>query len=132
MKYLHSYHAGNFADVHKHVALLALLAALKRKEKGFLYLETHAGRGRYTLSSDSDEARTGIERLSDVTPRSAELSSYLERISAFRTREGEPHAYPGSPLLAAGELRPQDRAVLVESQSTEAQALTHVLSGMAR
>ena len=45
MKYRHAYHAGNFADVHKHVTLLALLAALKRKEKGFLYLETHAGRG---------------------------------------------------------------------------------------
>jgi len=132
MKYLHSYHAGNFADVHKHVALLALLAALKRKEKGFLYLETHAGRGRYTLSPDSGEARTGIERLSDVRPRSAELRAYLERISVFRKAQDDPHAYPGSPLLAAGELRPQDRAVLVESQASEARALSHALEGMRR
>ena len=59
MKYRHAYHAGNFADVHKHVTLLALLAALKRKEKGFLYLETHAGRGAYSSGS---EARLGVER----------------------------------------------------------------------
>ena len=43
MKYRHRFHAGNFADVHKHVTLLALLAALQKKDKGFLYLDTHAG-----------------------------------------------------------------------------------------
>ena len=50
MKYRHSFHAGNFADVHKHVTLLALLDALKRKDGGFLYLETHAGRGVYEIA----------------------------------------------------------------------------------
>ncbi|MBV8497392.1 MAG: 23S rRNA (adenine(2030)-N(6))-methyltransferase RlmJ, partial [Gammaproteobacteria bacterium] len=50
MKYRHRFHAGNFADVHKHITLLALLRALKRKDKGFLYLDTHAGRGSYDLS----------------------------------------------------------------------------------
>ena len=53
MKYRHNFHAGNFADVHKHVTLLALLSALKRKDKGFAYLETHAGRGLYDLSNPS-------------------------------------------------------------------------------
>src|ERR1700678_457906 len=43
MKYRHSFHAGNFADVHKHVTLLALVDALTKKDKGFLYLDTHAG-----------------------------------------------------------------------------------------
>ena len=62
MKYRHRYHAGNFADVHKHVTLLALLAALQKKDKGFLYLDTHAGRGAYDLSSPSAEARAGIGR----------------------------------------------------------------------
>ena len=64
MKYRHGFHAGNFADVHKHVTLLALIAALQRKDKGFLYLETHAGRGRYDLdgadSNQGAEARLGI------------------------------------------------------------------------
>ena len=63
LKYRHEYHAGNFADVHKHVTLLALLAALKRKDKGFLYLETHAGRGAYDLSGSSGESASGIARL---------------------------------------------------------------------
>src|SRR5256714_1340352 len=56
MKYRHSFHAGNFADVHKHVTLLQLLTALKKKGKGFLYLDTHAGRGSYDLSSPSAAA----------------------------------------------------------------------------
>jgi 23S rRNA (adenine2030-N6)-methyltransferase len=56
MQYRHSFHAGSFADVHKHVALLALLAALQRKDGGFLYLETHAGRGAYDLARPRTEA----------------------------------------------------------------------------
>ena len=62
MKYRHSFHAGNFADVHKHVALLALLHALKKKAKGFQYLDTHAGRGSYDLSGALGEAAVGIRR----------------------------------------------------------------------
>ena len=49
MKYRHQYHAGNFADVHKHVLLLEVLAALTRKDKGLLFVDTHAGRGMYEL-----------------------------------------------------------------------------------
>jgi 23S rRNA (adenine2030-N6)-methyltransferase len=50
LKYRHSFHAGNFADVHKHVTLLALLTSLQRKDKGLFYFETHSGRGAYDLS----------------------------------------------------------------------------------
>ncbi|MEJ0005015.1 MAG: hypothetical protein WDM77_01100 [Steroidobacteraceae bacterium] len=65
MKYRHSFHAGNFADVHKHMTLLALIASLQRKDKGFLYLETHAGRGAYDLSESpgSRASRTGLARI---------------------------------------------------------------------
>ena len=49
MKYRHQYHAGNFADVHKHVLLLEVLRALTRKDKGLLFVDTHAGRGDYDL-----------------------------------------------------------------------------------
>lgn len=123
MKYRHSFHAGNFADVHKHVTLLALLAALKRKEKGFLYLDTHAGRGGYDISGGGAEAAAGVGRFLASAPRAAELRHYAALLERLRAARGSDHFYPGSPLLALGELRPQDRAVLVEWQGAEAQAL---------
>jgi 23S rRNA (adenine2030-N6)-methyltransferase len=55
MKYRHQYHAGNFADVHKHVLLLDVLTALVRKDKGFLFVDTHAGRGEYDLHPGDTE-----------------------------------------------------------------------------
>jgi 23S rRNA (adenine2030-N6)-methyltransferase len=130
MKYRHSYHAGNFADVHKHVALLALLGALSRKDKGFLYLETHAGSGEY---SASDEADAGISRIDKTTFQADELKHYLAAVTAFRKmRGGSPRAYPGSPLLAARELREQDRGIAVEIQAPEARALERALGGGTR
>jgi 23S rRNA (adenine2030-N6)-methyltransferase len=123
MKYRHSFHAGNFADVHKHVTLLALLAALGRKDKGFLYLETHSGRGAYELAHGSTEAENGIERFSATTNDAEELQRYASSLAEYRTQLRNPRAYPGSPLLAARELRPQDRAVLVELLPAEARSL---------
>jgi 23S rRNA (adenine2030-N6)-methyltransferase len=132
LKYRHEHHAGNFADVHKHVTLLALLAALLRKDKGFLYLETHAGRGAYDLSGSSGESASGIGRLDSQRAgqcAAEEVLHYLARVASLRRERGEPRLYPGSPLLAASELRPVDRAVLVESQPPEARALERALSG---
>src|SRR5580700_3289873 len=88
MKYRHGCHAGNFADVHKHVALLALLRALQGKDKGFLYLDTHAGRGSYDLSSPTEEAAAGIERFlasSCEAPelQGAEAHALEESLTAF-------------------------------------------------
>ena len=87
MKYRHRYHAGNFADVHKHVTLLALLAALQKKDKGFLYLDTHAGRGAYDLAQPSTEAsraaQAGLARLA-AAPEAAELRAYLQRAATLR------------------------------------------------
>jgi 23S rRNA (adenine2030-N6)-methyltransferase len=135
LKYRHEYHAGNFADVHKHVTLLALLAALRRKDKGFLYLETHAGRGAYDLAGPSSESASGIGRL-EARYRSQgaqqpadEIRHYLERVELLRRERCEPRLYPGSPLLGASDLRPVDRAVFVEQQPAEARALERALSG---
>jgi 23S rRNA (adenine2030-N6)-methyltransferase len=139
VKYRHSHHAGNFADVHKHVTLLALLAALKRKDKGFFYLDTHAGRGAYDLSGPAGESATGIARLDAQTRadsgwRSAaeELRNYGERVALLRRECSEPRLYPGSPLLAVSELRPVDRAVLIERMPPEARALERALSAQAQ
>ncbi|HEV2227782.1 MAG TPA: 23S rRNA (adenine(2030)-N(6))-methyltransferase RlmJ [Steroidobacteraceae bacterium] len=123
MKYRHSFHAGNFADVHKHVTLLALLAALKRKEKGFLYFDTHAGRGGYDTSGGGAEAAAGIGRFLGSAPGALELRHYAALLGRLRAARASGSFYPGSPLIALAELRPQDRAVLVEWQGAEAQAL---------
>lgn len=134
MKYRHEHHAGNFADVHKHVTLLTLLAALKRKDKGFLYLETHAGRGAYDLSGPGGESASGIGRLEArhraqaADPSTAEeIRHYAAAVERLRREYRQPRLYPGSPLLAAGEQRPQDRAVLIEQQPPEARALERAL-----
>lgn len=131
MKYRHSFHAGNFADVHKHVTLLALLAALKKKDKGFLYLDTHAGRGSYDLSSPSAEASAGIGRLKLPPAAALELHDYAALLAHYRSRLARQHLYPGSPLLAVSALRPQDRAVLIELQAPETRALKEALTAAA-
>ncbi|MCU0758139.1 MAG: 23S rRNA (adenine(2030)-N(6))-methyltransferase RlmJ [Steroidobacteraceae bacterium] len=124
MKYRHAFHAGNFADVHKHVTLVALLLALARKDKGFLFVDTHAGRGAYDLASAAarrgDEAAGGIGRFAPGTPTGEpEVDAWLEAVAAFRQERHARHAYPGSPLLALRFLRPQDRALLVEAEPGE-------------
>ena len=131
MKYRHSFHAGNFADVHKHVTLLALLTALKKKDTGFLYLDTHAGRGSYDLSSPSLEAAAGIGRFTSVEHSAPELRQYAALLAQFRGYPGRQHLYPGSPLIAASELRPQDRAVLIEFLGAETHALEASLTALA-
>jgi len=126
MNYRHAFHAGNFADVHKHVVLLALLDYLQRKPTPLFYLDTHAGRGRYDLrsadASRGNEWRDGIGRLTDQPPGSEEVRRYLQAVSSQ-----DPAFYPGSPVLAAAQLRDGDRAVLVEYQPEEARALERSL-----
>ena len=132
MKYRHSFHAGNFADVHKHVTLLALIAALQRKDKGFLYLETHAGRGRYDLDSGDThqgaEARLGIGMLQQAQCLSPQITAYLLKLERARTDCGLGQTYPGSPVLAALALRAQDRGLCCEIQAAECRALERALN----
>ncbi len=129
MNYRHSYHAGNFADVFKHVVMLELLHSLRQKESGFYYLETHAGRGCYDLSSveaeKSKEYLTGIARvMTEPHPPSA-MNTYLSVIKQLNP-SSQIKRYPGSPYLARALLRPQDRMVLCELQTDEANALRHL------
>lgn len=126
MNYRHAFHAGNFADVVKHLALVAVLLHLRGKDAAFAVIDTHAGRGLYDLSSEearrTGEAASGIGRLRDVGDGLKALSSYLGLVRGC----GE-EAYPGSPLLAAQLLRPQDRYSAVEMHPAEAAALAEVL-----
>ena len=131
MKYHHSFHAGNFADVHKHVTLLALLRALQAKDKGFLYVDTHAGRGVYDLQSTesrrSGEVKQGFKRLRSTQHACAEIADYQQCVSQLRASLAPVNAYPGSTLLAASVLRAQDRGVAFESQPAECRALERAL-----
>ena len=134
MKYRHQYHAGNFADVHKHVLLLEVLRALTRKDKGLLFVDTHAGRGEYELhpgdSAHPAEWQAGAARLLAAEPRHAALVKYRELLLA--RRHGGSLVYPGSPLLALGELRDADRAVFFETQREEAGHLRKLVTGRTR
>lgn len=132
MNYRHGFHAGNHADVLKHLVLVALLDALKRKDAPFFVLDTHAGRGRYDLGGDqatrTGEGAAGIGRLRAAAPSGPPaLKDYLAAVDA--AVDGDAGAYPGSPLLVARALRPQDRLAACELQPEEAAALKALLAG---
>jgi 23S rRNA (adenine2030-N6)-methyltransferase len=134
MNYRHIYHAGNFADLAKHVGLLYCLDAMKRKEAAFFVLDTHAGRGYYDLhgaeAQKSGEAERGIQRLLRSGGTLEPLAAYLEALGA---RPGERLArYPGSPALIAAALRPQDRAVCNELVPAEGRAAERELYSSGR
>jgi len=137
LSYRHAFHAGNDADVVKHVALCALFAALGRKDKPFLYLETHAGAGAYNLdnrlASQTDEASTGIGKLWGRTFRDAPpaFAQYLHLVRQFNA-EGRLRRYPGSPWLARELLRPQDRAAFAELHPVDHGKLVRLLRNEAR
>jgi len=135
VNYRHSYHAGNFADVFKHVVLGRLISGLKRKEKGFLYLDSHAGRGRYDLLAAErgdtlarrPEWPEGIGRMLVRNDLPDAVRTYVVGVRDFDRRAGNLGSalrfYPGSPWLAKGWLRPQDRMALCELQPAEHAAL---------
>lgn len=128
VNYRHAYHAGNFADVVKHIALCAVLLHLKKKEKGFCVVDSHAGAGLYEIkgaeATRTKEAERGIGSLLNLSADGLPLSlaTYLEWVRA----EGEGH-YPGSPRLAARLLRPQDRLIAIEMHPREEILLARAL-----
>jgi len=125
MNYRHAYHAGNFADVHKHAILTLLLAHLRRKETPFHVLDTHAGIGRYDLSGiesgKTGEFEDGIAKLLAERDHPL-LSAYLDLVRA-ENQPGELRFYPGSPVLIRALLRPDDRLTLVELHPEDAETV---------
>lgn len=126
MHYQHRFHAGNFADVHKHIVLCALLRALGRKESPWAYFETHAGGGGYDLDDEgaarTAEFRDGIARLYATTDAPEAAAAYLEIVRTTNAH-GALRRYPGSPLFAAHYARGSDRIVLCEREPAVAAAL---------
>jgi 23S rRNA (adenine2030-N6)-methyltransferase len=142
MNYRHHFHAGNFADVMKHALLTQLVHGLQKKEKGFLYLDTHAGRGAYDLSvaatgdtlARKPEWPNGVGRLTgrgDLPLAVAEYVTLVEKFDASRRAgaegglggDGGIKFYPGSPWFVRELARAQDRLALCEKQPGECAVL---------
>lgn len=131
LSYQHIYHAGNMADLHKHALLATMLARMASKPKPMSYIETHAGRGLYDLNAPEAlrtcESRAGIARalsagwFGDDHP-------LMQALSEVRAASG-PGAYPGSPRIAAGLLRPGDAMHLAELHPGEHGALVAAMRG---
>lgn len=135
MNYLHAFHAGNHADVLKHVTVLALVDALKRKDSPFFLLDTHAGRGHYLLaateSRKTGEADAGILRMMREARMPEVVERYLRAVEA-NNPVGALVAYPGSPLLMAQAMREQDRLAACELHPDEAAELKTLFARDAR
>ncbi len=138
MNYRHGFHAGNFADVLKHLALVRALIALTKKDAPLRYIDTHAGAGRYDLTNDiagrSPEWRYGIGRVLGAS-RASDIQALLEPYLALMPGHlpGEIlTAYPGSPAIAQALLRRQDAIALCDLNPDEASALTANLRKDAR
>jgi 23S rRNA (adenine2030-N6)-methyltransferase len=132
LAYRHAFHAGNHADVLKHLVLLQVLGYMNGKDKGWRCVDTHAGAGGYSLeggpAKKKGEAAQGIGRLlsrNDLPPPLAEL------VHAVRLFNGGPeaavHQYPGSPALAQMLMRPQDQLRLSELHPTDHKILASFL-----
>ncbi|MGF1738078.1 23S rRNA (adenine(2030)-N(6))-methyltransferase RlmJ [Photobacterium satsumensis] len=117
LSYRHSFHAGNHADVVKHIVQSLILDALKQKDKPFVYHDTHSGVGRYDLqderSEKTGEFKQGIARIWQRDDIPAEIASYIEAIKVLNNGDALRY-YPGSPKVARAQLRDQDRMVLTE------------------
>ncbi len=166
--YRHAFHAGNHADVLKHLTLVAILKHLTDKDAGLTVIDTHAGAGLYRLDGDmartSEEATQGVHKLFEDTifkpkrpqaviesaqdaiksiatsasraspapskpaalaaPPAPALQDYLDALASFNRIEGDPHVYPGSPLLIHSLLRPEvDKLKLFELHPTDYRSL---------
>ncbi|TWC41383.1 23S rRNA (adenine2030-N6)-methyltransferase [Pseudomonas sp. SJZ079] len=132
MNYRHAFHAGNHADVLKHVILSRLIALLSRKEAPFAYLDSHAGVGLYDLAGDqasrTGEWLQGIARLWSAEGVPDQLVDYLEVIRAMNP-DGVLRHYPGSPELARMLTREQDRLHLNEKHPEDGRLLKENMAG---
>lgn len=138
MNYLHSFHAGNFADVFKHITLILLLEAMQQKETGFCYMDTHAGCGYYDLLSapaqKTQEYKNGIQNLFYQNHAPDIIQRYLLCVQKINQELNHSSLdsvryYPGSPWIARYFLRQQDQMILSELHREEYQSLkTYFLS----
>ncbi|OGT35528.1 MAG: hypothetical protein A3F11_11485 [Gammaproteobacteria bacterium RIFCSPHIGHO2_12_FULL_37_14] len=135
MNYHHSYHAGNFADVVKHVILIELITFLKKKSAAFCYIDTHAGSGYHDLFAEfaakNKEYLNGIEKIIQQPDPPSFITNYLHCIQKINnqlthTSDSSQRFYPGSSMIAQYFMRPQDRMITCELQPQVYQSLKTV------
>jgi 23S rRNA (adenine2030-N6)-methyltransferase len=126
LSYRHSFHAGNFADVLKHIILIKILEHLSKKDKPFCCIDTHAGPGEYALDEGyalkNREFENGIGKLWQRDDLPDSVANYVNFIKKFNNTD-ELIRYPGSPLIIKQFLRNNDRLFLYELHSTEIELL---------
>jgi len=126
LSYRHAFHAGNHADVLKHLILIQLSRYLAQKDKPFWYVDTHAGAGCYALdagyAAKLSEYKEGVGRLWARKDLPAALAEYLDLVRRINP-DGKLRAYPGSPYFALWTMREQDRLRLFELHSRDARLL---------
>lgn len=134
MNYSHAFHAGNFADIVKHAALLAVLGRMQAGEESLRVIDTHGGRGLYDLSASearrSAEAERGVARLMAAESLPAPVLALHAAVRALDPGPGV-RLYPGSPRLVADRLRPQDLLTVFELNPREVAALAMAVGGLA-
>jgi len=135
VNYRHAFHAGNHADVFKHVVLARVLSYLARKDKPYRVIDTHAGIGLYDLGGEeavrSPEWRDGVARIVEASPPAdigALLAPYLEAVAAAN-EAGKLLFYPGSPWIVRHMMRPQDRLTAVELHPADHACLAEAMGG---
>lgn len=130
LSYRHAFHAGNHADVLKHLLLQRIMLHLGKKPTPFCCIDTHAGAGGYRLTTPyalkNKEFETGVAKLWRRNDLPAPLADYLQLIKSFN-REPKLNFYPGSPLIMQRYLRPKDRLFLYELHGTEIQILNETI-----
>jgi 23S rRNA (adenine2030-N6)-methyltransferase len=133
LAYRHAFHAGNHADVLKHVVLLQLMRHMRLKDKGLRIVDTHAGAGVYALDSPQSlkkgEFQQGIARLWALQDTPPAVADYLQQLRTLNT-DGALRLYPGSPQLVRQLLRPQDQLRLFELHPADYQALHELFCGV--
>ena len=119
LSYRHGFHAGNHADILKHLCQMLILRKLTEKAKPFVYIDTHSGAGLYDLKNEqarkTNEFKTGISRLYEARPESEALSTFRQLVS----NDYESNAYPGSPEIAKRLCREQDTMHMMELHNSE-------------
>jgi 23S rRNA (adenine2030-N6)-methyltransferase len=133
--YRHAFHAGNHADVLKHIALIHALELMQKKEGPVWVVDTHAGAGLYKLNSalvrDKAEWPSGIGKLWPLKQTPSSVARYLELIRGFN-KSGKLLHYPGSPLIIQTLLRADDRLRAYEMHPSDIGPLQLALKGAPR
>jgi len=128
LSYRHAFHAGNHADVLKHLVLIQLLKYLGQKDTPCMYIDTHAGAGLYALDSDyarkNAEFQTGIARLWERTDMPQPVADYVALVKAMNP-DGRMRHYPGSPYCAYEVMRDEDRLRLFELHPSDGRILVN-------